>query len=100
MAADLCILFRTPPYGSISAAEGLRHLIGAATNRLDVGAILLGEGVWAARAGQEPGSSGWTSLSDSLAEFLAQDDPPPPPVYAPETALSHAGLTREPCPRH
>lgn len=93
MTDDLCIVFRTPPYGSISAAEGLRHLIGAAASRLAVSAILVGEGVWAAKAGQESGGSGWLPLSESLAELLVQGDRPTPPVYAPEAALADAGLT-------
>lgn len=92
MALDLCVLIRTPPYGSISAAEGLRHLIGAAANRLHVSAVLSGEGVWAAKAGQEPGGSGWTSLSETLAELLVHGEPPPL-VYVSEAALARAGLT-------
>ena len=80
---------------SRSAAEGLRHLIGAATSGLNVVAVLFGEAVWAAKAGQEPGASGWLSLSETLAKLLVQGDPPPPPVYVPEAALAHASLTRE-----
>lgn len=95
MADDLCILVRTAPYGSISAVEGLRHLIGASASRLDVSAVLRGEGVWAAKAGQEPGASGWLPLSPSLAELLVRGDRPTPPVYAPEAALADAGLTRD-----
>ncbi len=93
MVTDLCILIRRPPYGSISAAEGIRHLIGAVANGLNVKAVLMDDGVWVARAGQSPGETGWTALSEALANTFRFADRPAPQVLADEDALTRAGLT-------
>ena len=95
MATDLCILIRRPPYGSILAAEGIRHLIGAMANGLNVNAVLMDDGVWVARAGQSPGETGWTALSEALANAFRLADRPAPQVFADEDALSTAGLRAE-----
>lgn len=95
MTTDLCVLFRRPPYGSISAAEGIRHLIGAVANGLTVNAVLIDDGVWVARAGQSPGATGWTALSEALANTFRLADGPAPQVLADEDALTRAGLTAE-----
>ena len=93
MVTDLCILIRRPPYGSICAAEGVRHLIGAMANGLSVNVILMDDGVWVARVGQNAGASGWTALSEALANTSRLADRPAPQVLADEDALTSAGLT-------
>ena len=95
MATDLCILIRRPPYGSICAAEGVRHLIGAMANGLSVNVILMDDGVWVARVGQNAGATGWTVLSEALANTFRLADGPAPQVLADEDALTRAGLTAE-----
>jgi sulfur relay (sulfurtransferase) DsrF/TusC family protein len=70
MADQLCILVHRPPYGGIHAAEAVRHLNGATAQGLDATAILLGDGVYVARAGQDPGKTGWTALSPALEAAL------------------------------
>jgi len=64
-----CVMFRKAPYGTIQAAEGLRHLIAAAGTMVAT-AVLLDDGVYLARRGQEPGASGWVSLSGALERAL------------------------------
>ena len=66
---SLCILFRKAPYGTIQAAEGLRHLI-AAARIMHANAVLLDDGVYLAKRGQEPAESGWVSLSATLEQAL------------------------------
>ncbi len=95
MATDLCILIRHPPYGSIFAAEGIRHLIGAMANGLNVNTVLMDDGVWVARVGQNAGATGWTSLSEALANTFRLADGPVPQVLAEEDALTRAGLRAE-----
>ena len=53
MGDSLCILVHRPPYGGIQAAEAVRHLNGAATQGLEATAILLEDGMYVARAGQD-----------------------------------------------
>ncbi len=67
---SLCILLRKAPYGTIQAAEGLRHLIVAA-RMMGANAVLLDDGVYLAKRGQEPGDSGWVGLSATLEQALA-----------------------------
>jgi len=70
MGDSLCILVHRPPYGGIQAAEAVRHLNGAAAQGLEATAILLEDGVYVARVGQDPGTTGWTALSPVLEAAL------------------------------
>lgn len=92
MKIDLCVFFRRPPYGSILAAEGIRHLIGAAASGLTAGAVLVGDGVWVARAGQSTSVTGWTSVGEALAKVLQVADEPAPQILADQDSLTRAGL--------
>ncbi len=89
---DLCILIRRPPYGSIQAAEGVRHLVGAVSQGLRCVALLVGEGVWLARAAQDPGESGWLSMAKALQDALAPVGHEPLLVLADLEALTASGL--------
>ncbi|MEK6569450.1 MAG: DsrE family protein [candidate division NC10 bacterium] len=94
-ATDLCILIRRPPYGSIFAAEGIRHLIGAIANGLTVGTVLVGRGVWVAKAGQDPGETAWTSLCEALSNVLRVAEGPTPQILVDQDSLIEAGLKVE-----
>ncbi len=95
MPTDLCILIRHPPYGSISAAEGIRHLAGALGYDLATIVVLVDDGVWVAKAGQEAGHSGWTSLSEALAGALRPTAGGPPVILAEVGALARGGLSAQ-----
>ena len=95
MPTDLCILIRHPPYGSISAAEGIRHLAGALGSDLATIVVLVEDGVWVAKTGQQAGQSGWTSLSEALAGALRPTAGGPLVVLAEVAALARAGLTAQ-----
>ncbi|HSI79175.1 MAG TPA: DsrE family protein [Solirubrobacterales bacterium] len=64
--ASLVILIRSAPYGSLDAAEGVRHLAGrqALGFQETVGAFC-DDGVFALVTGQEP-AAGFTSLEGAL----------------------------------
>lgn len=66
----VCILIRRAPYGTLQAAEGLRHLIGATAAGMPVSAMLVDDGVYLAKRGQAPGSTGWTDLAAALQQVL------------------------------
>jgi len=69
---SLCILVRRPPYGTIHAAEALRHAGGALGEGLDVAVALVDDGVYLARDGQNVGDTGYTGLSPVLFKLLAK----------------------------
>ncbi len=72
MKNSLCILIRRPPFGQIHAAEALRHLGGALAEKLDACAVLLDDGVYAARAEQNVAGTDWTALSPVWSQHLAK----------------------------
>src|SRR3970040_1910183 len=67
---DLCIVIRRAPYGWLAAAEGVRHLIGAVAAGMSVSAVLVDDGAYLARQGQDSERTGWTNLSDALGQAL------------------------------
>lgn len=52
MAKRFLIVLRHAPYGRLDAAEAVRHLNGAAAHGLEAGLLLLGDGIYLAKAGQ------------------------------------------------
>lgn len=72
MKNSLCILIRRPPYGQIHTAEAIRHLNGALAAGIQTSAILIDDGVYVARDGQDTGDTGWTSLASALLKPLAK----------------------------
>jgi sulfur relay (sulfurtransferase) DsrF/TusC family protein len=70
MARSVCILVRRAPYGTMKAAEALRHLNGAVANGLEAAAVLVEDGVYLARDGHRAEGAGWTSLSQVLRQAL------------------------------
>ncbi|MCC6179845.1 MAG: DsrE family protein [Chloroflexi bacterium] len=70
MRKRFLIVLRHAPYGWLDAAEAVRHLNGAVANGLDATLLLLDDGVYLARAGQEP-AAGWTGLASALEQALS-----------------------------
>lgn len=70
------MLLRQAPYGNIAAAEAIRHLSGALANGYRPVGLLLGDGVYLAKAGQQT-SDGWINLAESLCELIAKSAPAP-----------------------
>jgi sulfur relay (sulfurtransferase) DsrF/TusC family protein len=69
MADRFLIILLHAPYGRLAAAEAVRHLNGAAAQGLDATLLLLGDGVYLAKAGQAA-ASGWTDLAAALGQAL------------------------------
>ncbi len=91
MENSLCILVRTGPYGTIQAAEALRHLNGAVASGMKVTTILMGDGIYLGKEGQVTETTGWTSLSVALKQTLKDGSR----VYAHEPSLQERGLSLE-----
>ncbi len=71
MKNSLCILIRRPPYGQIHAAEAVRHLGGALAEGIPTNVLLVDDGVYVARDGQDVGSTPWTALVAPLTKGIA-----------------------------
>lgn len=67
----VCVILRQPPYGSLNAAETIRHLAGALANGFSAVGLLIDDGVYLARAGHRA-TEGWLDLSGSIADLLAR----------------------------
>lgn len=93
MQKSICILISQAPYGTVAAAEGVRHVNGALKEGFSVVAALVDDGVWLARPGQKPGQSGFTSLSDALSASLHPAFGPAPRVVLHRPSLETRGLT-------
>ena len=70
MATSLCVLVDRGPYGSIQAAEAIRHANGALAKGWEVVLALTDDAVYAALLGQSPSSGEWVSLSEALSQFI------------------------------
>ncbi len=85
---NIAMIVRRAPYGDISAAEAVRHALGAAADDLTTSLILLDSGVLLAKKGQDIGSTGFTNLGSTLlacTEMGAQ-------VYADRQSLMECSL--------
>jgi tRNA 2-thiouridine synthesizing protein D len=60
------MILRKPPYGDISAAEAVRHALGAVSGDMAVSLILVDGGVQLARKGQDDTGTGFTNLEATL----------------------------------
>ena len=69
---SLAILIRRPPYGQIHAAEAIRHMGGALGEGIQTTVLLVDDGVYVARAGQDAGNTGFTSLVEPLVKSIAK----------------------------
>lgn len=63
---SLSIVISKPPFGTIHAAEALRLANGAISYGHKVSILLIGDGVYTAKAGQKAEETGWASLSTIL----------------------------------
>jgi sulfur relay (sulfurtransferase) DsrF/TusC family protein len=75
----------------MQAAEAIRHLNGAVASGVKVTTILMGDGIYLGKEGQETETTGWTSLSAALKQTLKGG----PQVYAHEPSLQERGLSLE-----
>lgn len=70
MPSLLCLVVDRAPYGSIEAAEAIRHAGGALGKGWEVVLGLMGDAVYAALPGQASPSGEWVSLSTAVADVI------------------------------
>ena len=96
MAQEILIIVRHGPYGGFQAAEALRHANGSISLGFRPIVVLVDDGVYLAKEGQEPGQSQWLALSETFDEVIARglyekkDDPAE--FYVEEESLRQRGL--------
>jgi sulfur relay (sulfurtransferase) DsrF/TusC family protein len=99
MSKDILIVVRHGPYGGFQAAEGLRHANGAISLGFRPIVVLVDDGVYLAKADQNPGQSQWLSLSETLEEIIARGlyerKDAPAEFYVEKQSLLKRGLDSE-----
>jgi len=68
--SKLAIILTREPYGAINAAEAVRHALGGVGDEISVSLLLTDGGVLLAQKGQEVGTTGFTSLGETLKDCV------------------------------
>jgi sulfur relay (sulfurtransferase) DsrF/TusC family protein len=99
MSRDILIVVRHGPYGGFQAAEALRHANGSLSLGFRPIVVLMDDGVYLARADQDPGPSEWLSLGATLEEIIArglyEKKDSPAEFYVDSDSLRRRGLKPE-----
>ena len=99
MTRDILIVIRRGPYGGFQAAEGLRHANGAISLGFRPIVALVDDGVYLAKADQNPGQGPWLSLGGTLEEVIArglyEKKDSPAEFYVEKESLITRGLDLE-----
>jgi sulfur relay (sulfurtransferase) complex TusBCD TusD component (DsrE family) len=86
---SICIVLKRHPYGTVDAAEAIRHALGGVTQEMDVRLVLLAGGVNAARRGHDMGGTSYLSIEDGIKDCIDMGVV----VTAEKEALAEAGIT-------
>jgi sulfur relay (sulfurtransferase) DsrF/TusC family protein len=87
MENTVTIISRKPPYGSVNAAEAVRHALGAEIDDWKVYLFLVDGGVYLAKKGHDVEGTGYTNLIEGLESLSA--------VYVDRASLYTRGLTEK-----
>jgi tRNA 2-thiouridine synthesizing protein D len=89
--ATVAMILKKSPYGDISAAEAVRHALGAVSFEMSVDLILMDGGVLLAKKGQDDAGTGFTNLEGALKDCIEMGVP----VYADVSSLKAQGIAPE-----
>jgi sulfur relay (sulfurtransferase) DsrF/TusC family protein len=99
MNRDILMIVRHGPYAGFQAAEALRHANGSLSLGFRPVVVLIEDGVYLARADQDPGQSDWLSLGATLEEIIArglyEKKDSPAEFYVDSDSLHQRGLNQE-----
>jgi sulfur relay (sulfurtransferase) DsrF/TusC family protein len=87
----ISIILRRPPYGSVEAAEAIRHALGGIGEGIGVKLILTDGGVQAARKNQDVSETGYLSAEEGIRDCLDMGVA----IYADKASLADAGLSAD-----
>lgn len=68
--ADISIILRRPPYGTVDSSEAIRHALGGITEDMAVNLILVDGGVNAARKGQDISNTEYSSIEAAIKDCI------------------------------
>lgn len=88
---SISIILIRPPYGSVEAAEAIRHALGGVGEDFAVNLILTDGGVEAARKNQDVGGTGYLSVEEGVRDCLDMGVA----IYADKISLVEAGLSAD-----
>ncbi len=86
------VLIRSCPYGTVLNGEAFRACIGLAACEMQVEAVLLDDGIYAALKNQRPKKIGMLSLGQAYADIESTFDVP---LYVHAESLGERGITGE-----
>ena len=87
---NLLVILRKPPYGTVGAAEAVRHAGAAAGFDYKATLYLMGSGVYTAKKGQDVADTGFSGLGENIELLSDQMD-----IYACQNSLKEYGLKTE-----
>jgi sulfur relay (sulfurtransferase) DsrF/TusC family protein len=87
---SLLVILRNPPYGTVNAAEAVRHAGGASGFDYKSILYLIDAGVLTAKKGQDAADTGFSGLGESL-ELLSDEME----VYVCQNSLKEHGLRED-----
>ncbi len=88
----ILVLIRSCPYGSVVNGEAFRTCIGLAACEMQVEAVLMDDGVYAALKNQKPNKIGMPSLEQAYKGIESQFDVP---LYVHTESLYDRGIKEE-----
>ncbi len=87
---NLLVILRKPPYGTVDAAEAIRHAGAASGFDYKPTLYLVDDGVFSAKKDQDAGDTGFTSISESF-ELLSDEME----IFACQHSLEAVGLKED-----
>lgn len=66
----LALIITKPPYGTIHAAEAIRHAMGATGEEFKVSLVLVDGGILLSKRGQFEGETGYTNLEEHVKDII------------------------------
>jgi sulfur relay (sulfurtransferase) DsrF/TusC family protein len=87
---NLLVILRKAPYGSVSAAEAVRHAGGAGSADYTSILYLIDSGVYTAKKNQDAGATGFTGLGESIELLSGEME-----IYAHQESLKECGLKED-----
>ncbi len=67
---SISIILRRPPYGTVDAAEAIRHALGGVTEDMTVRLVLVDGGIQAARKGQDVEGTEYQSIENGIRDCI------------------------------
>jgi predicted peroxiredoxin len=89
---SICIILRKLPYGTVLAAEAVRHALGGVVEEMEqVSLVLLDAGVYAAKKTQYTSGTEYKSIGEGIGDCIDMGVD----VYADQNSIKEQGIESE-----